>query len=511
MSSTVENNKRIAKNTAMLYIRMLLIMAVTLYTSRVVLEVLGVEDFGIYNVVGGVVTMLGFINSSLSGATSRFITFELGRGNNGDLKKVFRCAVSVHYLLALVILFLGETVGLWFVLEKMLIPPERMTAALWVYQCSIVTIIVSIISAPYNALIIAHERMSAFAYISIVEAIAKLLIVFLLKQIYYDKLIVYALLLVAIQISIRFLYTIYCNRHFPESSARYLWDKDLSRRIFAYAGWTMNGNLAVVGYTQGLNILLNLFFGPAVNAARGIAVQVQGAVQHFFVNFQMAVRPQIIKSYASGDLDYMHKLIIESSKYSFYLMLLVSMPILVNTEYILHLWLGIVPQHAVAFTRLMLLACMNYSLSNPTLMAIHATGDLKRFQIIEGTLLLTVVPISYLFLKFGYISAEYVFVVYLIIETITQFVRVWIVYPRVRLVRKRYLTDILYPIGKVIVPLSFVGYWLSVGMPFTFRDFVINTCLCIVLTLIFVYLLGISRFERGYVLIKINSFIKNGK
>ena len=240
-------------------------------------------------------------------------------------------------------------------------------------------------------------------------------------------------------------------------------------------------------------------------------MQVQGAVQHFFVNFQMAVRPQIIKSYASGDLDYMHKLIIESSKYSFYLMLLVSMPILVNTEYILHLWLGIVPQHAVAFTRLMLLACMNYSLSNPTLMAIHATGDLKRFQIIEGTLLLTVVPISYLFLKFGYISAEYVFVVYLIIETITQFVRVWIVYPRVRLVRKRYLTDILYPIGKVIVPLSVVGYWLSVGMPFTFRDFVINTCLCIVLTLIFVYLLGISRFERGYVLIKINSFIKNGK
>lgn len=511
MSSTAENNKRIAKNTAMLYIRMLLIMAVTLYTSRVVLEVLGVEDFGIYNVVGGVVTMLGFINSSLSGATSRFITFELGRGNDGDLKKVFRCAVSVHYLLALVILFLGETVGLWFVLEKMVIPPERMTAALWVYQCSIITIIVSIISAPYNALIIAHERMSAFAYISIVEAIAKLLIVFLLIQIHYDKLIVYALLLVAIQISIRFLYTIYCNRHFPESSARYLWDKDLSRRIFAYAGWTMNGNLAVVGYTQGLNILLNLFFGPTVNAARGIAVQVQSAVQHFFFNFLMAVRPQIIKSYASGNLDYMHKLIINSSKYSFYLMLLVSMPILVNTEYILHLWLGIVPEHAVAFTRLMLLACMNYALSNPTLMAIHATGDLKRFQIIEGTLLLTVVPIAYLFLKFGHISAEYVFVVYIVIETITQFVRVWIVYPRVRLAKKRYLTDILYPIARVLVPLLFIGYWLSVSRPFTFRTFMISSCLCIMFSLIFVYFLGISRVERDYMLIKINSFIKNGK
>ena len=511
MVSTAENNKRIAKNTAMLCIRMLLIMAVTLYTSRVVLEVLGVEDFGIYNVVGGVVTMLGFINSSLSGATSRFITFELGRGKDGDLKKVFRCAVSVHYLLALVILFLGETVGLWFVLEKMVIPLERMNAALWVYQCSIVTIIVSIISAPYNALIIAHERMSAFAYISIAEAIAKLLIVFLLMQIHYDKLIVYALLLVAIQISIRFLYTIYCNRHFPESSAYYLWDKDLSRRIFVYAGWTMNGNLAVVGYTQGLNILLNLFFGPAVNAARGIAVQVQGAVQYFFVNFQMAVRPQIIKSYASGDLDYMHKLIIESSKYSFYLMLLVSMPILVNTEYILHLWLGIVPEHAVAFTRLMLFACMNYALSNPTLMAIHATGDLKRFQIIEGTLLLTVVPVAYLFLKLGNISAEYVFVIYLVIETITQFVRVWIVYPRVKLAKKRYLREILYPIFKVLMPLLFVGYWLSIGLPYTLMTFVISTCLCILSCLIFVYLLGMSSHERNYVLVKINGLVNNGK
>ena len=506
MTSTSENNKRIVKNAAMLYIRMLLIMAVTLYTSRVVLEVLGVEDFGIYNVVGGVVTMLGFINNSLSGATSRFITFELGKGNEGDLKKVFRCAVSVHYLLALLILFLGETVGLWKNIEKMVIPPERMTAALWVYQCSIVTIIISIISAPYNALIIAHERMSAFAYISIVEAVAKLLIVFLLMEMHYDKLIVYALLLLAIQISIRFLYTIYCNRRFPESSARYLWDKNLSRRIFAYAGWTMNGNLAVVGYTQGLNILLNLFFGPAVNAARGIAVQVQGAVQHFFVNFQMAVRPQIIKSYASGDLDYMHNLIIESSKYSFYLMLLVSMPILVNTEYILHLWLGIVPEHAVAFTRLMLLACMNYALSSSTLVAIHATGNLRKFQIIEGSMLLTVVPISYLFLKCMHIAAETVFVIYFLIETMTQFVRVWIVYPQIELSRKRYIKDILFPIIKVLLPLIIVGYWLYMQISSSLDLFIVNTFLCVISVSLSVLLLGMSEKERNIVFAKLRSY-----
>lgn len=502
MPSAAENNKRIAKNTAMLYIRMLLIMAVTLYTSRIVLEVLGVEDFGIYNVVGGVVTMLGFINSSLSGATSRFITFELGRGKDGDLKKVFRCAVSVHYLLALVILFLGETVGLWFVLEKMVIPPERMTAALWIYQCSIVTIIVSIISAPYNALIIAYERMSAFAYISIVEAIAKLLIVFLLMQIHYDKLIVYALLLVAIQISIRFLYTIYCNRHFPESNARYLWDKDLSRKIFAYAGWTMNGNLAIVGYTQGLNILLNLFFGPVVNAARGIAVQVQYAVQQFFFNFLMAVRPQIIKSYASGNLEYMHKLIIGSSKYSFYLMLLISMPILVNTEYILYLWLGNVPEHTVAFTRLMLFACMNYALSNPTITAIHATGDLKKFQMIEGSMLLSVVPVAYIFLKYADMPAEGVFVVYWCIEILTQFVRILIVYPRIKLKKSVYFFDILYPILKVSVPLSIFGFLFSDMAYISFISFVGNVCLCLCLTVLSILFIGMTSVERSFIIDK---------
>ena len=492
----------------MLYIRMLLIMAVTLYTSRVVLEVLGVEDFGIYNVVGGVVTMLGFINNSLSGATSRFITFELGRGNRGDLKKVFRCAISIHYLLALLILFLGETIGLWFVLEKMVIPLERMTAALWVYQCSIVTIIISIISAPYNALIIAHERMSAFAYISIVEAIVKLLIVFLLMQIHYDKLIVYALLLVAIQMSIRFLYTIYCNRHFPESSTHYLWDKDLSRRMFAYAGWTMNGSLAVVGYTQGLNVLLNLFFGPTVNAARGIAVQVQSAVQHFFVNFQMAIRPQMIKSYASGDLNYMHKLITESSKYSFYLMLLVSMPILVNTEYILYLWLGVVPEHAVAFTQLMLFTCMNYALSNPTKMAIQATGDVRKFQIVEGTILLTVVPVAYAFLKIGDISAEAIFVIYFFIESFTQFIRVKIVYPRVGLKMKVYIVDVLYPIVKVFLPLLFVGYWLYIKNSVTFMSFIMNAFVCVFISLLSIFFLGMSKIERNYVLIKMK-ILKN--
>ena len=327
-----QNNKRIAKNSLLLYARMLLVMAVTLYTSRVVLRALGVEDYGIYNVVGGVVAMLGFLNGSLTAATSRFLTFELGKGDDGDLNRVFRCSVTVHYLLAVLILLFAETAGLWFVLEKLVIPAERLNAALWAYQCSVFTILVSIVSTPYNALIVAHERMEAFAYISVAEVLLKLGVAFAIIQPVGDKLIVYALLLAFAQFLVRLLYTVYCSRYFPGIRSRLLWDKEISSKIFSFAGWAMNGNLAVMGYTQGLNILLNLFFGPSVNAARGIAVQVQSAVSQFFNNFFIAVIPQIVKSYAQNDLESMHKLIIGSSKYAFFLALLLVVPLMVTTE-----------------------------------------------------------------------------------------------------------------------------------------------------------------------------------
>lgn len=379
-SSVSANNKRIAQNTLMLYFRMFLIMAVTLYTSRVILQTLGVTDFGIYNVVAGVVTMFGFINSSLSGASSRFITFALGRGDVNELQKEFSSIVVIHYLIAAGILILAETVGLWFVLHKLVIPEGRMQAAFWVYQSAVVSSVVMLISTPYNALIIAHEHMGAFAYISILETFSKLGIVLLLFVVKYDKLIIYAVLIVLVQIIIRIVYTIYCRKHFPESNGNLILDKKRAREIFSYAGWILNGNLAVVGYTQGLNILLNLFFGPAVNAARGIAVQVQSACNQFFASFQTAVNPQITKSYAQNDLPYMHQLVMSSSRFSFYLMLLISLPILFQTEYILHLWLGKVPDYTVNFVRIMLLVALNYTLSGPTLIAIHATGRIKRFQ-----------------------------------------------------------------------------------------------------------------------------------
>ncbi len=507
MSTTSENNKRIAKNTALLYFRMIFLMAVALYTSRVVLQALGVTDFGIYNVVGGVVTMFSFINGSLSGASSRFITFALGKGDDDELRRIFNCVVTIHYLIAAVIFVLAETVGLWFVLTQLVIPPERMTAAFWVYQSAVVSMTVMLASTPFNALIIAHERMGAFAYISIFEAVAKLGIVLLLFVQPFDKLIAYALLVVVVQLLVRLAYTVYCRRHFAESRYRLSWDRERSREIFVYAGWTLNGNLAVIGYTQGLNVLLNLFFGPAVNAARGIAVQVQAAVNQFFTNFQTAVKPQIMKSWAQGELGYMHRLVLSSSRYSFYLMLLVSLPILFETEYILRLWLGQVPAHTVSFVRIMILVGMNYTLSGPTISAIHATGDLKRFQLIEGSMLLTVVPVAYVLLKFAHISAEAVFVTYFCIEVVTQLARVWIVYPRIGLAKRKYVSKVLWPIGKVSALAWVLPYLAGQVSPGGFAGLCWMTAVCLLSVALCVYVLGMGMHEREMVRNKVKTFI----
>ena len=313
MTDTSANNKRIAKNTLLLYIRMLFLMAVSLYTSRVVLQALGVEDFGIYNVVGGVVAMFGFLNAAMSSSTQRYLTFELGRGDMSRLRTVFCTSVNIHALISLVIVLLAETIGLWFFYQKMIIPEERLNAAMWVYQFSVLSSVVMVMNVPYNASIVAHERMSAFAYISILEVLLKLLIVFLLQVVCWDRLAFYAFLVFLVQLGIRFIYGIYCRKHFKETAFRWLWDKVMFREMLSFAGWNLWGNCAGVAFTQGINLLLNMFFGPVVNAARGIAVQVQSAVQQFSLNFQTAVNPQITKSYAVQDYGYMHSLIFRSS------------------------------------------------------------------------------------------------------------------------------------------------------------------------------------------------------
>lgn len=507
MSQTTENNKRIAKNTLLLYVRMLFTMAIGLYTGRVVLNTLGVTDYGIYNVVGGVIAMLGFLTGSMSAASSRFITYDLGKGDMAVMKKTFGNILSIHFILAGIILFFGETIGLWFVLNKLQIPADRMTAALWVYQFSVFTSILSVISVPYNAAIIAHERMKAFAYIGIIDAVLKLLIVYMLLVIPFDKLKVYALLFFCIQVFDRIVYGVYCTRHFMETKAKPTFDGKLFKEIFSFAAWTMNGNLAVIGYTQGINILLNMFFGPAVNAARGVAVQVQGVVQNFCNNFQMALNPQLTKSYAQNDLQHMHQLLKVSSKFSFFMLFFISLPLMFEAPLVLKWWLGIVPEHTVNFLRLILCSSMLFTLSNPLVVSIHATGRIKRFQAIEGTMLLCIVPIAYLLLKLFGIPPEYVFCVHIVVDACTQYARMRIVLPMIGMRVVEYVKEVVVPLVKVVVLAPILPLLVY---HFTEQSVATFFLVCVVSVLSVsacVYFIGCTKREQEFANKKISSII----
>lgn len=500
-------NKRIAKNTLLLYIRMFFMLLINLYTSRVVLSTLGIVDYGINNVVGGVITMLGFLTGSLSAASSRYITYDLGKGDMAALKKTFGNILSIHFILAAIVLVLGETLGLWFMSTQLQIPPEREIAAMWVYQFSIFSFILAIISVPYNATIIAHEKMSAFAYISIVDAILKLLIVYLLVIIPYDKLIIYAILYFCIQAFDRIVYGVYCSQHFAETHTRLRYDVKLFREIFAFAGWTMNGNLAVIGYTQGLNILLNIFFGPAVNAARGIAVQVQGVCQQFCSNFQMALNPQLTKNYAQGDLDNMHRLLVKSSKFSFYILFFIVLPLMFKAEFVLRLWLSIVPEHTVSFLRLILIVGLLYTLSNPIIVSVHATGKLKKFQLIEGTILLTIVPIAYLLLKFFGIRPEYVFVVHIAAELCTQYARLRIVLPMISMKLRDYYRFVIKPILLVVILSPWLPYIANIAVHGQWISFFVVCIICILCIFGCMYFIGCTNSERMFIKEKLSGIL----
>lgn len=500
MLDQTTENKRLAKNTIVLYLRMLFILLLQLYTSRLVLQALGVEDYGIYNVVGGIIAMLNFVNMSLSNANSRFIAVEIGSGNQWSINKLFACIMSIHWLFAVAILLFAETIGLWFLMNKLVIPEERLVAAIWVYQSAVLSSIITIISSPYNGLIIAHEKMSAFAVISIFDTVAKFLIAIFLFYSPIDRLIIYAILHVFIQLIVRLIYMLYCKKRFQESSYRIMWDKEISVKVLSFAGWTLTGNIAVMGYTQGLNILLNIFFGAVVNAARGISVQVQAAARMFFAGFQTAINPQIIKSYAQRDYVRLHTLVFMSSRFSFYLMLLVTIPVCIHTQYILELWLGEAPLYTAEFTRLMLIVGLINTLQNPTMTALHATGNIKIVQIVESSLLLSVVPLAYIFLRFLHISPVMVFIVYLVIEFFTQFVRVYMIYPKIKLRMSDYLIKVMCPICIVSVVSIFACFAISnfIIVNNLVKLLVVSVVYVMVMILI-VFLLGLKQSEKQYV------------
>jgi O-antigen/teichoic acid export membrane protein len=501
-----EDSRRIIRNTGMLYIRMLLTMAITLYTARIVLNVLGIEDYGIYNVVGGFVAMIGFLNNSMAAATQRFLSFEMGRKDLYQQSRVFSMSVNIHFIIALIILLIAETVGLWFINTQLTIPEDRMIAANWVYQFSILAFLVSVVSVPYNAAIIANERMDAFAVVSIVDVSLKLIIVFVLQWFGYDKLIFYAILVFIISLIIRLIYGIYCTRNFSESKYMVFWDRNLFKTLINFAGWNLWGNSAAVLHGQGVNILLNIFFGPAVNAARGIAYQVMGAVNGFVQNFQIAMNPQIIKSYASSDLKYMHQLIYHGAKYSFFLLFAISLPILMETEILLQLWLKIVPEYTVVFSQLVIINVLIDSVSGPLMTAAQASGKIKRYQTMVGGLLLLILPLSYIFLKLGF-SPEVTFYISIIISLITLFARLRIISPLVSITIAGFTHYVILRILSVVI--------IAIIFPIFFRQ-IIPSGVFRLLTVTFtsvlsvgiaIYSIGLTRSEQIFMQVKIKNLI----
>ncbi len=416
--------KRIVKNTFMLYVRTFVIMIVGLYTSRIVINALGLSDYGIYNIVGGVVGLFGFINSSMTRSTQRFLNFELGKNKDESIIDVFSNSLIIHSVIAFVIFVLAETIGLWFVINKLVIPQEQLTAALIVYQCAIISTILMIVGVPYNSLIIAYEQMHVFAYFSMIDVFLKLGAAYCISSMSKDRLGLYALLLLLIQLTSFILFYVYCRRKYTNLKLVLKFNPSLFKKMFSFTSWTLVGELAYIGFTQGINIILNIFFGPIINASRAISVQVQNAVKQFAGGFQTAMNPQIVKSYSNGSTEYLNKLVFEGSRFSFFLVFILSVPFFLETDLILTLWIKVVPEYCCSFVRLILIISIIDAMITPLIIAASATGKIRNYQIVLGGLLLLIVPISYIFLKLGF-EPTIVLYVHLSITIITLFVRLY--------------------------------------------------------------------------------------
>lgn len=506
MTTQHSNNKRIAKNTAMLYIRMLLTMVIGLYTSRVVLEQLGENDLGIYNVVGGIVTMFSILSSSLSSSISRFLTYELGRENHERLKKIFSTSVFIQLGLGILIAILVETGGVWFLNHKMNIAEERLFAANCVLQCSIVTFIINMMSVPYNAVIIAHEKMRAFAYIGVLEVVLKLAVALMLFITIFDSLITYSALLVLASGIVRITYSIYCKRHFEECHIELKFDKGIFKEMIGYSSWSFIGSSAAVLKDQGVNIIMNIFCGTAVNAARALALQVNNAVHSFAQNFMLAVNPQIIKSYASGNISYMFDLGFRSARLSFYMLLCLSLPMIVGMPFILNLWLTQVPEYTISFTRLVLILGMAEIISVPLQFMNFASGKLKVYQLTVGGIQMMNFPIAYLLLNFHF-SPNSVFILSIVLSQVCLAARLQILHHTINLSIKRFLMEVYLRIVAVGGCCG-IGAYLIHNLSREIGLQVILECILVfILAISISYSIGCRKEERQFLIDKIIDII----
>lgn len=502
------NSSRIAKNTIFLYIRSIIVLLVTLYTSRVVLRVLGVSDYGIYNVVGGVISMIGFLNTSMVATYQRFFNYEMGRKNDDGVIAYFRSATAVQLLISALIVVIGETLGLWFVNSQLTIPDGRMIATNWVYQAAIVSFVLMMFQAPYGAMIIAYEKMNIFAFISILDVFLRLGIVFLIQQLPGDKLIAYAFMLSCVSLVDFALYIAICKTKLSIGKFKILWDKSRIKELLGFSSWGMLDSLALSVKSQGLNILLNMFFGPIINAARGIAYQVLSATKQFVSNFQTAFRPQLMKSYAEGDYDYMYQLFYSATKISFYLILCLSLPIILETPILLHIWLGDnVPDHTSAFVILVLLTSWVDVFSSPVTSLAYATGRIKKFNLVVSGMTILILPASWFFLRLGF-SPESTMVVSLVITVLSQGARMIIIKDLLPFSIKQYATMVLSPTIMVLVMSVVIPLFIHFCMDYGFLRLIVVLIVTELSILGSVWFLGTSCNEKELIINRIRKVIE---
>ena len=473
-------------------------MLIGLYTSRVVLKVLGVQDYGIYEVVGGVITFFTFLNTTMAAATQRFLNFEIGRGNQERLHKVFCTALNIHIIIAVIIVLVAESVGIWFIDNKLNIPTDRIFAAHIVFQCSLLTAILSITQVPYNALIIAHEKMGVYAYVSVISSVLKLLLVLLISVISFDHLILFAIFMFIKEAIVLVTYRVYCLSKFKESKYELLWDRPLVKEIGVFAGWNLSAHLVNVAKNQGVNILLNIFHGPILNAARGIASQVQGTLLQFSDNFQIATVPQITKRYAAGDVSGSNNLIIKGSKISILLFIIVMLPIIIEVRTLLGLWLVEVPPHAIIFTRLCLVATLSNAFSGLLVYGALATGNVKKYQIVMSSIISLQFFAVWILFSLG-VQPEVMYVTEMICYIIALFARLALLKGMIQFPVFRYLSEVVLR-SMAVLALSFIiPYYLHTIIEGWFVRIV---CVClssVLISGILAYFIALSKQERNMI------------
>ena len=486
-------NKRIAKNTLLLYIRMFIMMGVSLYTSRVVLQKLGVDDFGLYNIVGGVVVLFSVFNSSLAGSTQRFLNYEMGREDVSSVNKVFQCSIMLHVILCVILIILAETIGLWYINTYLNVPLGRYDAASIVYQLSVLTFCINVLRVPFNACIIAHEKMDFYAYVSVAEAGLKLIVAFMLTMCDFDRLILYSVLILLVTVLVNVSYVIYCSKNFPDIKTKILWDRKKIKGMLSFSGWSLFGSAAVISAQHGINLVLNFFCGVGLNAAAGIAHQVTSAMYGFISNFQTAFNPQIVKLYAQKQLNDYFNLIFRASKFSFLLFWLISVPVFLYAPMLLEFWLDEVPPHAVSFCRVILIYLLIDALNGPLWTAVNATGKIRIYQILMSGIILCNIPVAILLLWFG-LAPELVWISKIIFTIIAMIVRWGYLRRIVGFPYCKYITNVIIPLLLVIFltinPLSIL--YLS--------SFDINISICIPFSLLYILfvslIFGLKKQEK---------------